>query len=275
MHAHDINDMDVYRRRYDYTAYLSRRDWAWEYLRRNMTFERDAYHYQDGAVSIKDTSIDMALLKMRRPQLEAAKWGLIMFPDPAQHAPKAPVFWSDDACKSKVLLTVTTRAPRQIDTILEAMARKCRISHLTDWKNNEHLVVSGVGCSILARCNGLPLLSSDPVIMSFSVASLPERTWYWGVLERSARVFSDYSQRPVQFTRQARFLRNGLIALDGRRAGFTDRQVAEILFGEQDVSHGLQRADHSLVRRVKSYRDKARALSDGGYRNLLDPEITR
>lgn len=273
MHVQDINNMDVYRRRYDYTAYLSRRDWAWEHIRRNPRFEAVAYANRAGAVSTKPACFDIHLMKMRRAQPEAEEWGLIAFPDPALNAPRAPVFWTDDACRSKVLLTVSERRPGETDTIYQTTVSKCRIWNLTDWTGTEHLMISGIGCSIQARCKGLSLLSNDPVIMSFDVSGLPDWEYYTKVLERSTRVFGDYSRKPVTFSQKAKLLRNGLIALDGKRAGLSDRQVAHILFDEDAVQSGVKKGDTSLVRRVKHYREKALALSEGGYRSLLDPAV--
>ncbi len=274
MKCQNISDLGAYRARYNYIAYLSRRDWAYEYLRRVPAFEVAAWKAQESALSRMTACHRISLLKMRRPQPEAEAWGLKFFPNPAVHAPKAKVFWNDLAHSEKVHVNVVDRKSDEPNRIFDQTIAKCRIEHLVDWEKREHLIVRGKGCSIQVRCHGLSLLRTAPVKMSFDVDDLEEIDRYARILEQSKLVFGDHVASPPEFTRKAALMRNGLIALDGRRAGLTDRQIASIIEGTETVEAGVAKGDRSLIRRVRTYRDKAYALCEGGFRDLLAPRST-
>lgn len=267
----NISDLDAYRARYDYTAYLSRRDWAYEYLRRVPAFETAAWKAQEHAISKMTACHQISLLKMLRPQPEAEAWGLKFFPNPGVPAPKAKVFWNDEAHAEKIHVWVSERKPDEPNRIFDQTVAKCRVEHLVDWDGHEHLIIRGKQCSIQVRCHDLSLYHPTPVKMSFNVSDVDEIERYSKILEQSKLVFGDYIVSPPPFTRKAQLMRNGLIALDGRRAGLTDRQIASIIEGTETVEAGVAKGDRSLIRRVRTYRDKAQALCGGGYRDLLAP----
>tara|TARA_R110002110_G_scaffold68080_4_gene184717 strand:- start:15787 stop:16629 length:843 start_codon:yes stop_codon:yes gene_type:complete len=274
MECRDINDLGGYGARYDYTAYLSRRDWAYEHIRRIPAFEATAWRACNTGLVSQPACHQITLLKMQRPEPEAEAWGLKFFPNPSVAAPKAHVFWTDDAHGEKVHLKVSERMPGEVDRIFEQTVVKCQILHLTDWEGFEHLVIQGKGCSIQARCTGLSLTSTDPVKMSFDVDAVDDIGKFTRILEQSKRVYGDQITSPPIFTRKAKLMRNGLIALDGNRAGLSDRQIAWIIEGRDQVESGVAKGDRSLIKRVKTYRDNADALCNGGFRALLVPRLS-
>lgn len=267
----DINDLSAYRRRYDYTAYLSRRDWAYEYLRRIPEFETQAWRAQSQAPSGRIACHRVSILKMLKPQPRAEVWGLKFFPNPSVPAPNADVFWTEDVCGEIVRLAVLPREIDEVDTLFEQTVRTCEITHLTDPEGFEHLVVKGAGRSVQARCIGPSLLRTRAVKVSFDLEGLDDMAHHVSVLERSKRVYRDDVDCSPPFTRKSLLMRNGLIALDGVLAGLSDRQIAWIIEGKDAVEAGLAKGDRSRVRRVTTYRQSGRALCDGGYRKLLAP----
>lgn len=265
-------DLSSYLHKYDYTAFLSRKDWAYEYLRRVPAFEKAAWAAQAGMISSRIACHNITTLKMRCPQPDARVWGLKFFPNPAIAAPRAHVFWTDDAHTEKVFMSIVDRLPGEVDDTYDTTVRVCDIVHLTDEHGTEHLAIHGNGCSVQVKCRGKSLLTLDPVKATFTVDSHLNIEHQTRILNEAIRIYGTPMPGPVRFTRRAKLLRNGLIALDGHRAGLSDRQVAWIIFGKGSVEAGLENGDRSLIQRVKPYRDSATALCEGGYRELLVPE---
>lgn len=274
METREIADLSSYLQRYDYTANLAPRDWAYEYLRRVPEFEDAAWKAQAGAVSEKTACHEITVIKMRYPQPDAERWGLKFFPNPEIPAPKAHVFWTDKAYGDKVRINVMDAGPGEVDTTFEETIRKCRMAHLTDIDGCEHLVINGNGCSVQVICEGRSLVTADPVKTVFTVDGFEDFEHNTRILKESKRVYGDQSKEPLIFSRKAEMRRNGLIALDGMRAGLSDRQIAWIINGQDLVEAGVAKGDRSLVKRVRTYRENALALCDGGYRELLFGDTT-
>lgn len=265
-------DLSSYLHKYDYTAYLSRRDWAYEYLRRVPAFEKAAWAAQAGVLSSRIACHNITTLKMKCPHPEAEAWGLKFFPSPAMAAPRAHVFWIDEAHSEKVLMSIVDRLPGEVDATYDTTVRDCDLVHLTDEQGWEHLVVHGNGCSVQVKCRGKSLLTLDPVKATFTVDSHLNIEHQTRILNEATRIYGDQPAGSARFTRKTEILRNGLIALDGIRAGLSDRQIAWIIFGKETVQSGIANGDRSLTQRVKTYRDNANALCEGGYREFLVPE---
>ena len=60
-----------------------------------------------------------------------------------------------------------------------------------------------------------------------------------------------------------------LRAVDGRRAGATRRDIAEVLFGRDQIPDGTQFDDHHLRSRTARLIRDGLAMIAGGYRKLL------
>ncbi|BCG82790.1 MULTISPECIES: transcriptional regulator domain-containing protein [unclassified Mesorhizobium] len=58
---------------YRYTRYLTRRGWAWEFLRRNPAFQRDLRHALEQA-EIAERCFDIEVV---RSSLDLTRWGLL------------------------------------------------------------------------------------------------------------------------------------------------------------------------------------------------------
>ena len=82
-------------KRYDYLWRLSPDRWAWEYLRRNPEFRRDAAMRSPEDISeMMAPCAPIRLLRSRIDQTLAHRWGLMIMSDPERNGFEADVFWS-------------------------------------------------------------------------------------------------------------------------------------------------------------------------------------
>jgi hypothetical protein len=260
----DLRDMLV---RYNYTANLSRGNWAWEFARRNSALRDDAYAVLP-QLETDRACRDIRLLKLREPDLAAEAWGLLFFPDPDQTALSTHVFWSDQTFPRKIAVHVRDREPGEIDEIFEKGTRLCRIVHLTDAADREHFLVKGANCSIQVRCSGKSLLCGEPVKMEFSVSGFDSPDAYIHALKRAHRVYDPEATTPT-WSRKALGYRNALIALDAQAAGMSYRDTAVIFYGEQRVDEDWSGGSSALKSAMARLLAKGTTLRDGGYRDLL------
>ena len=269
MDLDNLQGLGSYRDKYAYTAYLSRRDWAYEYLRRNQAFEKEAWMSLGQSPRGRIACHNITVLRLKSRQRAAEEWGLRFFPNPEAPAPSADVFWTESAYPDVLRATVVPRSPDESHPLFDETVRKCRMTHLTDEEGVEHLVAYGKGCSVQVCFTGHTLVTTKPVKTFFAVGEFDSLDEQVRILRQSKKVYGDHITEPPVFSRRAIMLRNGLIALDGYRAGLTDRQIAWIIDGHAAVEAGVAKGDRSLINRICYYREKAIALSDGRYRSFL------
>jgi hypothetical protein len=77
---------------YNYLAFLRRRGWAYEFLRRNQTYKEQAYAGFKQAVTSRHVEHEVYALDLLEPQPDAESWGLLFFPNPDQNALHADIF---------------------------------------------------------------------------------------------------------------------------------------------------------------------------------------
>jgi hypothetical protein len=88
---------------YDWTDSLSRREWAWEFLRRNPEFRCD---WEMSQIEYGISGYDGGTTTLMSPQREPSllKWGCLYTASPEYDARMAVVFWSPDLCTSVLRL---------------------------------------------------------------------------------------------------------------------------------------------------------------------------
>lgn len=263
-----FQSFSAYCAKYDYTIGLRRRDWAWEFLRRNEDFRAEAYPASPGAVSRLDGVDGISLFKLRFQQPGASNWGLFFFPNPDVPAPQALTFWKPDTDPDLVEIRVTARLPNEIDTIYERSIRTCKITNLTDLDGAEHILLNGANCTTQARCSGRSLITLEPVKMSLAMRGSFDLKGHVQTHKSAEMVFEPAPEFPLVWRGRAKRLRNALICLDVKEAGLDLRHAAEIIFGEPRVARDWN-TSKSLRDRVRSYYRTGQTLRDGGYRNLL------
>lgn len=114
------------------------------------------------------------------------------------------------------------------------------------------------------------LATIAPVAFSFLVRDISELA---AVSRRLSKLDSLWSasrslgKAPPRWTARTRKLRDALIALDGRRAGASNREIAAVIYGHDWVEHDWPNA--GLQDRLRRDLQRGLALSNGGYRDLL------
>jgi hypothetical protein len=272
MQPNHSDTLDGYLSKYDNTARLNRRGWAYEHLRRNPVFCQQAWSTSADAVSVKAACYQISVMKLRRPQPGAEAWGLIFFPNPDQSALEADVFWSDDVYPNHIRLHIARRLPGEVDEIFMRTVEHCRVRHLTDWNGNEHMLIRGKACTVQARCVGLSLLANEPVKMSYDLRGPEPMEKRFRMYKTAESVWDDPYPLTVKWTPEAERLRNGLICLDVKDAGLDLRHAAEIIYGVDRVEEDWA-VCQAFRDRMRAFYKRAVALRDGGYRALLQKKV--
>lgn len=71
---------------YDYLGFLTRRDWAWEGLRRNAAYQAAAFaHFSAGNANTEHTEGRALLTRLQEPVRPAEAWALCTFRRPHPH----------------------------------------------------------------------------------------------------------------------------------------------------------------------------------------------
>jgi hypothetical protein len=136
---------------------------------------------------------------------------------------------------------------------------------LVDARGRQHVVLRAHGASLQFVVDGADV-TAGPVRFSLVMRSLTAIHEPCAQLEALRRILSLASTPgPTDWTAAALNLRNALIAIDGRAAGASYREIAVVLYGPEYVaSNWLE-----LKERVRRHLRRGRTLSRGGYRNFL------
>lgn len=252
---------------YDYALTLSPSDLAWEFLRRAPAYQRDYRLNRKGMASAqRRTHSGPKVTRIWRLPKRASSWGLRFFVDPALPAPSSPVCW----CHSKA-------AP-----VLEALAERPRLSAPPDLRINElssaaHIILGPAGDQLvlLKDANSAVTLrlhgsraTLGPVAVVFMLRGLPDPGYVAGVLGSLANLVSCPS-RDAHQGRDPLMMRDALVALDGRCAGASYRDVAAVLYGSERTYAEWSGLSRWMKERVRRALARGEQLRDGGYLELL------
>jgi hypothetical protein len=258
-------ELNTYIDRYDYTIGLRRRDWAWEFLRRNPEFAAMAYTHQS-KVQISNSCIPQSkILHLYEPLVPAHYWGLIFFPNPDMQAPAADVFWLPHLDPAIVSVIVSRRRSDERDE-MRAAIDECAIDVLRDPNGTEHLLTRGKYSTAQSICSGFSLLHArEPVKVNLDMRGPG----------RMEHAFSAYKQAeeilhngPWRWTSRTQRLRNALICLDVKDAGLPLRSAAEIIFGAERVADQWPN-NKQFREQVRGYYRTGQTLRLKGYKQLL------
>ena len=261
----DIVELTDYAQKYDYTMGLRRRDWAWEFLRRNPKFLAEAYaHFRDVQHSTSCIPNSKVLHLYERCPL-AEDWGLIFFPNPDQAAPRADVFWLSNWDPSIVSMFVTSRQGGEIDE-MKAVIDGCEIDVLRDPNGTEHMLTRGAHSTAQSICSGKSLLHAREPVKAILDMRGPGRMD--GAYDAYKLAEDILHPGPFKWTERTKRLRNALICLDVKAAGLSLRDAADIIYGPERVANDWsgQKSFRDLMR---GYHRTGQSLADRGYRDLL------
>ncbi len=138
---------------------------------------------------------------------------------------------------------------------------------LIDADARQHLVLRAHGVILQIVVDGADVIRG-PVILDFNVHSQLRRSGHQLIMmDRFLSGTAPRSPAIPAWTSQARKLRDAIIALDGRAAGASHRDVAIVIYGRAKVESEWRPAGlRDLVRRDL---DRGLKLAMGGYRDLL------
>lgn len=267
---------DIVKKHYDYLWKLSRSRWAWEVLRRNAEYRRDAADRPEGELEIRGACRGITLIRPRIDQAIAERWGLAFMPDPDLNALEAELFWSDRIYPRKLTVQVSPRQPGEVCEFFERTTAVCRITHFTDRVGREQFVLKTDSCAVQVRCEGLSLVSGAPVRMSVMFSQLEQLDHKLKLLERALGLYGEPApvEKPV-WRRDSLALRNAIIALDCIEAGLSQYECARIIYGVEHAEADWKAPGGALKSEMKRAFRKGVYLRDGGYRDLLASPQTR
>ncbi|WP_158085764.1 DNA -binding domain-containing protein [Henriciella aquimarina] len=257
-------------KRYDYLWRLTSDRWAWEYLRRNPVFLEDARSRRADDIAERRACDDrIRIIRPRREQTLAQRWGLVLMPDPDLDALQADVIWQQDVFPDQFEVHVSPRPPGETCSIFDRTVPVFDITHVTDREGREALLLRGNGGVIQVRCTGLSLLSLEPVRMKLQVGDVDA---YESRMRTYREAMATYGPDPAAqtplWTKRTQILRDGLIALDCQALGFSRKEIACVLYGRDAAEEAWRSGSAHMKDSVRYLVRKARGLRDRGY--LLD-----
>lgn len=263
-------DHDIGIAEYEHCRNLSCSRWAWEFLRRNPGFIRDAARHAPDEISIRPGCNGVTLIRPRTDQMDAERWGLAFFPEPHLNGYDANVFWSGGLYPRQVHVHVSPRLSREVCEIFEVTTRDCSVFHLIDTAGREHLLVKGNGHVVQVRCSGMSLLSMEPVKMQFVIEGVERFEERYRILKQAHRIVETTTSAPApQWTRNSLLLRNALIAFDCRQAGLSLRDTAAVIYGKPRAERAWSSSSRAMKDEIRRARDRGIELVNAGYRALL------
>jgi hypothetical protein len=254
--------------RYDYLSRLSPDRWAWEFLRRNREFRRDAATRSPDDVSEMPAPCPetIRIIRPRVTQTLAERWGLLFMPDPELNGFDANAVWSHYVFPDQVEVNCTPRKPGQNCDIWDRTVPHCQITHITDRSAREYLLVRGKGCVAQIRCTGMSLLSLEPVRMKLQISDMEAYEQKLKVQKEAMKLYGDGPDTSeALWTKTTQILRNGLIALDCQDLGMKQREIAAVIYGEEAVASDWGDDCSALRNQLRYVIRKAEGLRDGGY----------
>lgn len=261
----NVVEINAYLPKYDYTIGLRRRDWAWEFLRRNPRFLEEAYaHFHAVQRSMSCIADSKVLHLYERCQL-AETWGLLFFPNPDQAAPRADVYWLSGWDPAIVSMKVSARNSGEVDE-MRAVIDGCQIDVLRDPDGTEHLLTRGAFSSAQSICSGMSLLHArQPVRVDLDTRGPRRMHQAYDAYKLAEEILRP---GPFKWTEKTTRLRNALVCMDVKAAGLPLRHAAEIIYGQErvDCDWSKQKSMRDLM---SSYLGTGVRLANGGYRKFL------
>lgn len=228
---------------YFYLLHLDGPGLAWEYLRRNSSY-LESWRGQSSCRT-------------------AQPWGLRWLEDPALDARLAQPAWATDPTD---LTRLTMDAPAGVDRFsLWALPGRKRLSH----DGSRLLVTSGAaGHNLRMAIDGS---IHDGVPFAYLISANSAASKRWRAIERQRQILAQGSNTTAFGTpdRIALMHMRSIQAIDGHRAGASQRAIAEALFGVDTVIQRWQQ-DGELRAQVRHLLRQAEAHIQGQYLKLLN-----
>ena len=255
---------------YAYTRALSSAGWAWEFLRRNEDYQRDVRLNRAGHPGAISHLSGSTLYRPRRRFMAAERWGLSFFCDPSKSALQASPFWLSELVTNVAYCEAVTTNDNSSDNRGELLSMASF--------NGRRAVLASCNGEIFSVTHGIRNVSLVVTEGSFVVRANILRFHHKGLhtASRHAETLKVLTQLSTENTDTAPVMagsevkyRDYLVALDGRLAGRSYRDIAEILYGTDRVGVYWTDDTRGLKSKVRRAVECGLALMNGGYRELL------
>lgn len=262
---------------YAYLKNVTLGSWAWEFARRWPNYADAHFDHRDGALTRTNRPCGMEILKLSKPEPDAARFGLSFFVSPRRTCLDAPIFWTEEANHRVTAVDVRAVEPslkdRCLDGLFNLSRLTCRRSLFIDHDGTQHLRIVYRKRAIQLRCRGDSVLVGN-VDLHFMLRFFDPVDAKIETLRRLKMVYDGFlPEQPAgpQWTSTALGLRDALIALDVHLDGGSHRDAAMVIYGENDGIARYKSPDESVRNRMRRLRKKGLFLMQGGYLNLLNP----
>lgn len=149
-----------------------------------------------------------------------------------------------------------------------SLAKLPSVRHIIIKPNTtQRLLVHVTDAAMTLELKGDQIIDA-PVNVTFHIDGLAHALSAGAHLVRLPRLLSQHPRHAVRSVRR-NLLRDALITLDGRHAGASYRDMANIAFGHARATAAWNSASRALKDHMVRALDKGLALVDGGYRQLL------
>ena len=254
---------------YDYTARLARREWAWEFLRRNREF-RAAWRVAQIEYGLAgyDGGTTIIVSQHQHPSLET--WGLLYSTAPDHDALMASAFWLPDIFRGVLRLTAFPLSARIDATPFLLRDISCASMLLEVPNAPQHLLFADNGRGLQLIVEGADLLR--PVRLMTN--SAPDVTRV-GAQLRALHCFNDLrltgrlNVSTLQRDPLTPRMRNVLRALDASLSGAPLQEIARAVLSADVATQGWHGRAGGLRDRIRRTVRRGHHLMNGGYRRLL------
>ena len=166
------------------------------------------------------------------------------------------------------VLHATARAPTSERPGTNLTTLPALRTMLIEPDGRQHVVLHAPGCTLQIEVSGADI-TCGAVSLDFEVpdTDLSLQTRQLDAMRRFLGGLDPATQGSADWSRQTEQLRDAIIALDGRTAAATHRDVGILIYGEADVESDWD--SHGLRDRVRRHLARGLKLLAGGYRDLL------
>jgi len=254
---------------YDYTDKLSLREFAWEFLRRNVDFRKNwSTARLEYGIAGYDGPTTFLVSQHTIPSLE--KWGCLYASSPAQDALSSVVFWLPDLCTAVLRLTAFGLDVDVAATPFILRTIKCASTLLEMPQGPQHLLFTEGGRALQLVIEGQDVMRPTRLMMDsvhegdLASAQLQSLQCF-NDLRLTGRFFLSKVQRDPLSPRFRLVLR----ALDGHLSGASNQEIAKVIFSDDYSDEKWNSPDYALRDRVRKALGRGLFLMRQGYRKLL------
>ena len=251
---------------YAYTRELSTAGWAWEFLRRNADYKRDVRLNKAGHPTAIQHISGATLFRLRRRFPAAENWGLSFFSSPDKTALEVTAFWLPECLTSIAFceaMTANDNEEEQLSLVSFAGQRAVLATP------NREVV------SIERGCRSANLVVTDGSFLvgkrafKFHHNGLKSAARHFETLKLLTQFATEIGNSTSPMASSDCKYRDYLVALDGRLAGKSYRDIAEVLYGSDRIGAYWADDTRGLKSKVRRAVECGLALMNGGYRDLL------